>query len=501
MKKLMTLLTIIVGIAVAGTAFAAAQQAAKGPTAAHTLEQLLHQVQHQQNAQAQVNKQRVQRFEQQRNKQKQILAKAKDQLNAAKAQGKKLQSTFDANEKALDKLTSELHSREGNLGEAFGVVRQVAGSVKGTVSNSLISAQLPNSAQQQKFLSKLSNAQTLPSIKQLERLWYIMQQQMTMQGQIAKFPTTITQPDGTKQKTQVVRVGAFNAIQGNDFLRFLPQTGSLVVLPRQPASRFRSMAQNLYTAKPGSGPIKMAVDPTSGSLLGLLIQKPTLGQYISYGQSVGYVIIALGIIGILLIIERAIALGIVGRKVKSQVKDPDQPRKNNPLGRVLGIYNTNRADDPETLELKLDEAVMRETPKIEARLYIIKLIAAIAPLLGLLGTVIGMVVTFQAITLHGTGNPKLMANGISEALITTVLGLVVAIPLVLLHGLVSRRSRSIVEILEQQSTGMVAERAERAREEGDTPAGGGTARATRGRPVSGEATEEPASSSLKSGAH
>jgi biopolymer transport protein ExbB len=240
----------------------------------------------------------------------------------------------------------------------------------------------------------------------------------------------------------------------------------------------------------------MAVDPTSGSLLGLLIQKPTLEQYISYGKSVGYVIIALGIIGILLIIERAITLGIVGRKVKTQLKDPDNPRENNPLGRVLGLYNENRADDTETLELKLDEAVMNETPRVEARLYIIKLIAAIAPLLGLLGTVIGMVVTFQAITLHGTGNPKLMANGISEALITTVLGLVVAIPLVLLHGLVSRRSRNIVEILEQQSTGMVAERAERAREEGRTPSGGAGA----ARPVSGRPTEEPASSSLKSGA-
>jgi biopolymer transport protein ExbB len=498
MKKLMTVLTMIVGIAVAGTAFAAAQpKQAKGPSAAKTLEQLLHQVQQQQNAQAQINKQRVQRFEQARDQQKQILAKAKDQLNAAKAHGKKLQSTFDANEKALDNLTSELHSREGNLGEAFGVVRQVAGSVKGTAANSLISAQLTNSAQQQKFLSNLSNAQSLPSIKQLEKLWYIMQQQMTMQGQIAKFPTTITQPDGTKQKAQVVRVGVFNAIEGNNFLRFLPQTSSLVVLPRQPAGRYRSMAQNLYTANPGSGPIKMAVDPTSGSLLGLLIQKPTLAQQISYGQSVGYTILVLGAIGILIVIERIITLGIVGRKVKTQLKDPDNPRKNNPLGRVLGVYNENRANDPETLELKLDEAVMKETPHIEARLYIIKLIAAIGPLLGLLGTVIGMVVTFQAITLHGTGNPKLMATGISEALVTTVEGLVVAIPLVLLHGLVSRRSRHIVEILEQQSTGMVAERAERAREEGDTTAGGGGTRHVGSR---SETTEEPASSSLRSGA-
>jgi len=114
----------------------------------------------------------------------------------------------------------------------------------------------------------------------------------------------------------------------------------------------------------------------------------------------------------------------------------------------------------ELLQLKLDEAVLAEIPALERGNSLIKLLAAIAPLLGLLGTVTGMILTFQAISLFGSGDPKLMAGGISQALVTTVLGLVVAIPLLFSHSVIAYLSRSMIQRLDEQCAGVLARSAE-----------------------------------------
>jgi biopolymer transport protein ExbB len=124
------------------------------------------------------------------------------------------------------------------------------------------------------------------------------------------------------------------------------------------------------------------------------------------------------------------------------------------------VAHDNPNVDVEGLVLKLGEAIMKETPKLNAMLPFLKIIAVVAPLLGLLGTVTGMIITFQAITLYGAGDPKLMAGGISTALVTTVLGLCVAIPMVFLHTLVASRARRLTQILQEEATGMLSERAE-----------------------------------------
>jgi biopolymer transport protein ExbB len=131
----------------------------------------------------------------------------------------------------------------------------------------------------------------------------------------------------------------------------------------------------------------------------------------------------------------------------------------NPLGRVLAVAEKSGMEDTDNLELLLDEAITREVPVLEKGLAIIKLIAAIGPLLGLLGTVTGMIVTFQTISLYGSGDPKLMAEGISQALVTTVQGLCVAIPLLFLHSIVASRSRTLVQILDEQTAGLISRRA------------------------------------------
>ena len=150
-------------------------------------------------------------------------------------------------------------------------------------------------------------------------------------------------------------------------------------------------------------------------------------------------------------------LARVGRAVNRQTRELNQPRDDNPLGRIIGVLGPKpQLSDLETLELKLDEAILQETPPLERGQPLLKLLSAVAPLLGLLGTVTGMIVTFQAITQSGGGDSRLMADGISQALVTTVLGLVVAIPLLFLHSLLASRSKALIQLLEQQSAGLIA---------------------------------------------
>ena len=193
---------------------------------------------------------------------------------------------------------------------------------------------------------------------------------------------------------------------------------------------------------------------------------PTIEERVNQGGTPGYVIIALGIVALLLSLERFTTLSMVGAGVSKQAANPGTANTRNPLGRVLQVYHDNKDIESETLQLKLDEAILKEQPAIQARIAFIKIISMVAPLLGLLGTVIGMIVTFQAITLFGTGDPKTMAGGISQALITTVLGLTVAIPTVLLHSIVDSRAKSILHVLTEQSAGLVAEHAESAERAG-----------------------------------
>ena len=400
------------------------------------------------------NRERLRRFETERNNQRALLRQAKADRDAAQRQADRLKALFDNNERKLEDLQDTFRIQSGNMGEMFGVVRQVAGDVKGIIDASMVSVQYPDRGE---LADRLAQIKGLPSIEELNDLRVLMLNEMVESAKVVRFPTRIVNADGTFSNAEVVRVGVFNLITGNEFLTYEQKTKSVKVLPRQPQGRYRDMAENLFEAT--SGNVAMAVDPSFGSLLKLLINAPTFGERIEQGGTVGYVIIVLGIFGFLVSIERWLFLSGASTKVRRQLKSAE-PNQDNALGRILAVYHQNKEIDTETLELKLDEAILKETPKFEKRQGTIKVLAAVAPLMGLLGTVVGMIETFQAITLFGTGNPKLMAGGISQALMTTVMGLVVGIPLVLLYSLVAAKSRGLVEILEEQSAGMIARHSE-----------------------------------------
>lgn len=438
----------------AGAAMAGQQPAASEPK---TLDQLLEQVRAASRESAAVNQRREREFREARDKQRQMLNDAKQQLQVEEQRSERLRASFDTNERELTQLSETLRTRMGNLGEVFGVVRQMSGNAKSMVDNSLVSAEYPGRGE---VLTKLAQSKELPTIAELEQLWFVYQQEMTESGKISRFSAQVTGDDGVRREQDVVRVGVFNAVNENGFLRYLSEANVLAELARQPAGRYLGMAEELFAAQKDSGPIAMAVDPTRGQLLGALVQAPTLLERIDQGGVVGYITLALGAFGVFIAVMRFGYLFGAGRKIKLQLTS-GKPSPDNALGRVLSVYNDNKGDDIETLELKLDEAILKEMPQLEKWQNSIKILAAVAPLMGLLGTVTGMIQTFQSITLFGTGDPKLMAGGISQALVTTVEGLVVAIPLVLLHAIVASRSKELVQILEEQSAGIIAAHAEK----------------------------------------
>jgi biopolymer transport protein ExbB len=278
---------------------------------------------------------------------------------------------------------------------------------------------------------------------------------MTELGKVIRFSATVVNVDGEQNQRDVIRVGAFNALSGGAYLIY--EDHKLQELPKQPAGTYLDTVGRFESATDAMA--TLALDPSRGSILKVLIQTPGFWERIKFGKEVGYAIIVLGLAAFILAIVRWVIVSLIGRKVAAQKKS-DQVKENNPLGRILGIYEANRTADVETLELKLDEAILRESASLDYLLWAVKVVSVVAPLMGLLGTVTGMIRTFQAITLFGTGDPKMMASGISEALVTTMLGLYVAIPLVLLHALVSNTSKGVVEVLEEQAAGLIARRAE-----------------------------------------
>ncbi|MEM1436826.1 MAG: MotA/TolQ/ExbB proton channel family protein [Pseudomonadota bacterium] len=460
--------------------FAAEAETTEGPVVveANSLEELLRNVEQRRVVESRDHSARERRFRQEKDQQAKLLEDAKAERTREEQRSDRLETTYEENETKLGDLTEQLDKRLGSLRELFGVLQQVAGDTRGNFQGSIISAELgPRAEFLSELAAKMGTASQLATIDEMETLWYELQREMTESGKITQFPGTITQLNGDKKQATITRVGAFALIADGEYVKYDIDDGDLVELPRQPSGRFLSTVSDLEAA--GAGEIvEFAVDPTRGSLLELLIQADTWGDrigspfggiskgecYIPFcdgqGGTVGAVIIMVGIVGVLLAVFKWIQLTIIGSAVNKQKKS-DTPDTGNALGRVLKVYDDNKNVDVETLELKLGEAILTETPKITSQITLVQVISIVAPLLGLLGTVVGMILTFQAITLFGTGDPKTMAGGISQALVTTVLGLVVAIPTTLLHAIVNSKARSVIHILEEQSAGIIADHAER----------------------------------------
>ena len=429
---------------------------------ARSLDQLLDFVKQGQATEAKENRAREARFKNAKNRQAQLLAEAKVMRKKEEDRSARLENTFEQNELKVAEKGRQLKERLGTLTELFGHLTSTAGDLRSSFANSLVSAQYPGRDEfLDQLIAKMTGAEQLPSIEEIERLWFEIQREMTESGKVVSFTAEVAKPGGEKESRTVVRVGTFNVISDEGrYLQYIAETDTLAELARQPSGAYMGWASDL--AGSTSGKVPFGADPTGpsgGSFLAALINSPTIQERWHQGGNVGYAITAVGALAFLLAIWRLIVLAAMSSKVSAQLRS-DKANNNNPLGRVLMVHEENPTMDTETLELKLSEAVMKEVPKIEFGLNLLKIIAAVAPLMGLLGTVTGMIITFQAITIFGAGDPKAMAGGISGALVTTVLGLLVAIPTVLLHTVTNGQAKKVIHVLDEQSTGIIAEHTE-----------------------------------------
>jgi biopolymer transport protein ExbB len=405
-----------------------------------------------------MQKQREARFLSDRSKQTSVLADARAQLAEEQRKQAALKGAFEENQKKITGLHAELEKRAGDLTEVFGVVRQVANDFSSVMRSSLVTAQYPD---REAFLSKLVTPKSMPAIQDLERFWFELQREMTESGAVVKYKAKIVTPQGSPIEATVTRVGAFTASTDGQFLQYIPSQKELAIVARQPGGQFKKVADTFENSIDAVSPA--IVDPTRGVMLSIYAQKPNLVERVNRGESVGYIIILVGVVGTALAIYQLLYLLAVKRKVTQQLASVVTPSADNPLGRVLAVFRGDAEQleaEADIVELRISEAVLKEVPKLERFQAFLRLAVAAGPLLGLIGTVIGMIITFQSITESGSSDPKLMAAGISQAMIATLLGLGIAIPLLFMNAWLATISRSIVQVLDEQSTGLVAERIE-----------------------------------------
>lgn len=398
-----------------------------------------------------------------------LLRQAEQRRDELDRQSDQLNETYSANELQISNLNTQLREKANALGlsELFGLARQSANDVSSILQQSLITTQFPTPAGEvarDEWLRQFAASVTTPTAAELERLWIEIQREMTASGQVAKYQARVVQPGGESVESEVIRIGPFTATSDGRFLSYLPNLRTLNVLPRQLPPEFMEVLEEFERVTMGYA--RAVVDPNRGVLLNLYVERPTTMERIELGEEVGYVIIVVGILGALAFLYQLVSLVLVRLAVAKQLRNLDHPTPNNPLGRVLLAFKGDKTrieEDADVAELRITEAVLREVPRLERFQAFLRLCVAAGPLLGLIGTVVGMIITFQSITESGSSDPRLMATGIGQAMIATVLGLGIAIPLLFANALLNSLSRGVVQILDEQSAGMLAESIEKQR--------------------------------------
>lgn len=416
------------------------------------LDQLVERVRQEALREASYDQERIERFLDEQTSQAELLEQARARLAEQNRRADGLRAEYEGNEATLTQYEAELRERSGDLNDLFAIVRQTALNANSVLETSLVAAE---NAGRSDFLFDLGKGERPPSINDIQQLWTMVLSEIAESGKVVRFNATVIKPQGDETRQAVTRAGVFNSISNGAFLRYLPESGKLVELSRQPAARFRRMAEALEEAD--SGMHAMALDPSKGAILSLMVQSPDLAERLRQGGGIGYLILVLGAIGVLMVLQRSISLLLARRGIAAQAA-ADEPDQKNALGRLQHVASGIMTESVETMSLRLDEQLAEESSRLHSGLATVAVLAAISPLLGLLGTVTGMIETFQSITLFGTGDPKLMSGGISQALITTQLGLAVAIPLVLFHSLLVGRANRLIEKLGKYSSELISEK-------------------------------------------
>ena len=440
----------------------ASTEEASNSAAPSNPEELLEIVKRGQFADTQEQRDREARFRNEKNKQAKLLSDAKAERARLEREAARLEQKFEANEALLVVAEEQLRERLGSLNEIFGHLAGNTTEARNIMEQSLTAAQFGKDREDfmTQLGSKMNEGIKLASIEELETLWYELQREINASGEVVKFNADVISTDGNVEKRDVVRVGNFNVVSDGQYLSYSPSRGMYSELPSQPAGRYTSSTSDILSEN--AFPVQFAADPTGpqgGSLLQSLISMPSTAERMTLGGPVGFIIMTIGLLATALFIWRFRELWSMRSAVQAQAAS-DSLSDDNALGRILKIAEQDKNADTETLELKMAEQILKERPTIEGLNWVLKIVSVVAPLMGLFGTIIGMIETFTMITLFGTGDPKTMASGISVALVTTWLGLMVAIPTTFMYATVNNFAKGILGTIEESSTGMVAKRSE-----------------------------------------
>lgn len=425
-------------------------------------QELLEVVKRGQFADTQEQRDREARFRNEKNKQAKMLSDAKAERARLEKEAARLEQKFEANEALLVVAEEQLRERLGSLNEIFGHLAGNTTEARNVMEQSLTAAQFGKDREEfmTRLGSKMNEGIKLASIEELETLWYELQREINASGEVVKFTADVISTDGNVESRDVVRVGNFNVVSDGQYLSYSPSRGMYSELPSQPAGRYTSTTSDILSED--SFPVQFAVDPTGpqgGSLLQSLISMPSTAERMTLGGPVGFIIMTIGLLATALFGWRFYELWGMRSAVQAQAAS-ETLSDDNALGRILKIAEEDKKADTETLELKMAEQILKERPTIEGLNWVLKIVSVVAPLMGLFGTIIGMIETFTMITLFGTGDPKTMASGISVALVTTWLGLMVAIPTTFMYATVNNFAKGILGTIEESSTGMAAKRSE-----------------------------------------
>ena len=323
-----------------------------------------------------------------------LLSKAKKQLADEEARNQRLEDLFEANEIKLSELETELNIKLGVLGELFGVARQMAGELQADSETAYNFSEYPKRTDTLNEIGKIK----VHSLKNLQDLWSLHLNEINSSGEVKEISANIINSSGDIEETQLVRYGPFNIVENRSFVKTDIANNAFSVLQKQPD---RSLRRNFRSHYRSDGYSVAPIDPTRGFLLSLYLDKPSTFERIAQGKLIGFIIVIIGISGLIFAGYRYYSLYQYSKTISSN-------DDNDVFNKIQSISNNTR--DIEAFERECDEVLLTVNGNLSFGVNWIKFLAAVAPLLGLLGTVIGMIETFQAITVFGTGDPKQMLS-------------------------------------------------------------------------------------------
>ncbi len=392
--------------------------------------------------------------------------KLEEQKNLLQQEISLLGDTRTAMTEEEQDITRELTQTDQMINELVGVIRINA---KDYISLLTENHQTALAAKNPNFLT-LADENTFPGMNNIRQLADALFTEIKKTTEVTLPTAEIIDRNGKTVSAQLLVLGPFCAAYLLDdeigFLRYSAAGKKFYALSKLPPKRMQKQLLDYMNGESDSVPM----DISRGGALQQLTHSLSLWQQVKKGGPIVWPILVIFILGLLIICERILFLWrrhfncekfmrhinkAIQQSNWQKCRQQCESYLKKPVARVINAGLQCREMEREEIENVLQEAILKEIPALERFLSTLGMLAAIAPLLGLLGTVTGMIDTFHIITLYGTGDPKLMSGGISEALVTTMLGLSVAIPLMLAQTLLNRSVEREIGTMEEKAVALV----------------------------------------------